>query len=415
MQGLTTAEAEARLAQYGPNELPQATQRRFIYIFIQMLREPTFALLIAGGIIYLVLGDRVEALSLLFFALISIVISSVQESRSETVLRALKDLASPRALVIRDDKQQHIAGRDVVPDDVILIEEGNRVVADAILITANDLLMDESLLTGESIPVNKSACPPNNITDNCSLDQTHRIFAGTLVVSGNAKAIIHKTGAHTEMGNIGLMLTNIESDEPHIQLQMRRLVRDFSILGILTAILALILFGIFRRDWIEALLGAIALGMSLVPEEFLLVITVFMAMGAWRISQIRVLTRRSAAKPIRSDSVVSSTNRLIADRSASAALGSTRKPVSPSSTISGKEQTLVAMTGVPHAIASKSTSPRSSAFVRHVPYASRCTDGRTHANAPAYSARRSRSVASVMNSMCLPDARCLRRWKSRWS
>ncbi|MDD3381483.1 MAG: cation-transporting P-type ATPase, partial [Rugosibacter sp.] len=154
-QGLTHDEATARLAAEGYNELPRAGHRTLPRIALEVVREPMFGLLIGSGMIYLILGDLTEALLLLAFASISVVIAIVQESRSERVLEALRDLTSPRALVLRHGEQHRIPGREVVRGDLLLLAEGDRVPADARLIQATDMQVDESLLTGESVPVRK--------------------------------------------------------------------------------------------------------------------------------------------------------------------------------------------------------------------------------------------------------------------
>ena len=297
--GLSAAEAAARLKSDGFNELPVAARRGVLRILFEVIRQPMFALLIAGGIVYLLLGDRMEAILLLIFASLSVLITIVQESRSEKVLEALRNLASPRALVIRDGARIQIAGREVVRGDVIVISEGDRVAADATLVTAHDLMLDESLLTGESVPVRKSApiieAKVDAATAIAGGDDLPYVFAGTLVVRGTGHALVHATGARSEMGKIGKELRTIETEQPQLQRQMGWLIRDFAIVGAIAGGLTVLLFGLLRGSWLQAMLGGIALGMSLLPEEFPLVMTVFMAMGAWRISQARVLTRRAAA------------------------------------------------------------------------------------------------------------------------
>jgi Ca2+-transporting ATPase len=297
--GLSTAAAAARLKADGYNELPAAEQRGVLRILFEVVRQPMFALLIAGGMVYLLLGDRVEAILLLVFASLSVLITIVQESRSERVLEALRNLASPRALVIREGQRLQIAGREVVCGDVIIITEGDRVAADATLLRSHDLMLDESLLSGESVPVRKLAAIGAARTDVSQAvpggEDLPYVFGGTLVVRGTARALVHAIGAHSEMGKIGKDLRTIETEQPHLQRQMRWLIRDFAIVGAVAGGLTVLLFGLLRGSWLQAMLGGIALGMSLLPEEFPLVMAVFMAMGAWRISQARVLTRRAAA------------------------------------------------------------------------------------------------------------------------
>ncbi|NOS76223.1 MAG: cation-translocating P-type ATPase [Methyloglobulus sp.] len=300
--GLSTALAAERLKLNGYNELPTADQRGFLRIIFEVVQQPMFALLIAGGIVYLLLGDRTEAIMLLLFAFLSVTITIVQESRSEHVLEALRNLASPRALVIRDDKRIHIAGREVVRGDLIVISEGDRVAADATLISSQDLLLDESLLTGEAMPVRKLAKDAAIKTEDQSAvpkqpggEDLPYIFAGTLVVRGTGQALVHATGIHNEMGKIGRALGTIDTEQPHLQIQMLKLVHYFAIIGAVVGVITVVLFGLLRGSWLEAILGGIAIVMSLLPAEFPLIMAVFMAMGAWRISQAHVLTRRASA------------------------------------------------------------------------------------------------------------------------
>ena len=299
--GLSAAIAAARLKGEGYNELPAPDRRGFLRILSEIVRQPMFALLIGGGVVYLLLGDRIEAVLLLLFASLSVTITIVQESRSERVLEALRNLASPRALVIRDGKRTLIAGREVVRGDIIVISEGDRVAADATLLSSQDLLLDESLLTGESIPVRKLGQPSStkiadpHATPGAGGEDLPYIFAGTLVVRGTGQALVLATGIRSEMGKIGRALRTIETEQPRLQRQMHWLVRDFAIVGALAGGLTVLLFGLLRGSWLEAMLAGIALGMSLLPEEFPLVMAVFMAMGAWRISRARVLTRRASA------------------------------------------------------------------------------------------------------------------------
>jgi Ca2+-transporting ATPase len=179
--------------------------------------------------------------------------------------------------------------------------EGDRVAADATLLESLDLLVDESLLTGESVPVRKldSNSQKGPLTAAAEPvpggEDLPFVFAGTLIVRGSGYARVSTTGGRTEMGKIGRALGGIETEQPHLQKQMQWLIRDFAIVGGLAGGLVVLLFGLLRGSWLEAMLGGIALGMSLLPEEFPLVMAVFMAMGAWRISRVRVLTRRASA------------------------------------------------------------------------------------------------------------------------
>jgi Ca2+-transporting ATPase len=302
-RGLSSAEASARLKRDGYNELPRPDRRGLWRILREVLAEPMLILLLAGGGIYLLLGSLQEALILLFFASFSVIVTVVQETRTESVLEALRDLTSPRALVIRDGGRKRIAGRDVVGGDLIVLAEGDRVPADARLLEADDLQADESLLTGESVPVRKRAATASEsagapqAADHARPggDDLPFIFSGALVVRGGGIAEVTATGAGSEIGKIGQSLHELESEPPRLRLQTNRMVRLFGLFGGAVSLLAVLLFGLLRGGWLDALLAGITIGMSMLPEEFPVVLTVFMAMGAWRISRARVLTRRAAA------------------------------------------------------------------------------------------------------------------------
>jgi Ca2+-transporting ATPase len=297
-QGLTQAEAQSRLASEGFNDLPRAGRRSSVRIAFDVLREPMLALLIAGGIVYLLLGNLEEALVLLAFACLSVGITVAQELRTERVLEALRDLTSPRALVIRGGERQRIAGREVVRGDLIVLSEGDRVPADARLLVAESLSADESLLTGEAVPVRKKAAKSDVAAQNVLRpggEDLPMVFSGSLVVRGSAIAEVVATGAASEIGKIGASLAMLEADTPHLQRQMRRLVIVFATMGAAVSLAVVVLYGLFRGGWLEGVLAGIAVGMSMLPEEFPMVLAVFMAMGAWRISKVRVLTRRASA------------------------------------------------------------------------------------------------------------------------
>lgn len=295
--GLSTDEARRRLAVDGPNELPQADRRSMVRIAADVLHEPMLALLLAGGVAYLLLGDLTEAIILIAFATFSIVVTVIQESRTEHVLEALRDLSAPRALVIRDGERCRIAGREVVRDDLLVLEQGDRVAADGILLSADDLQADESILTGEALPVGKTARPAAEIEGG------HRpggegqpfVYSGTLVTRGSGIVQVMATGPRSEIGRIGQSLATLDFEAPRLRSETSRIVFYCAIGGAAVALLVVLLYGLLRGGWIEAVLAGIAIGMSMLPEEFPVVLTVFLAMGAWRIGAIGVLTRRASA------------------------------------------------------------------------------------------------------------------------
>ena len=293
--GLSSAEAARRLAADGPNTLPQEKQRSLLKIIFDALREPMLQLLLAAGVIYLLVGDLAEALILLAMAVLNIAMVVVQESRTEKALAALKDLTSPNALVIRDGKRQTIPGNDVVVGDVIVLVEGCRVPADAVLSEVSDLEADESLLTGESVPVRKTTDQTQAKDVRPGGDATSNVWSGSLIVRGTGLALVITTGARTEIGRIGKSLESIETAPTPLQVQTRQLVKVFAVLGIGSSAVLALVYGYLNGDWLKGILAGITLAIATLPEEFPLVLTIFMVLGAWRMSQNKVLTRRASA------------------------------------------------------------------------------------------------------------------------
>jgi P-type Ca2+ transporter type 2C len=295
--GLTQADIQARQKEEGFNELPHPDRRTPFGIVVEVIREPMLVLLLAAGMLYLTFGNLGEALVLLALAMMSVLITVIQESRTERVLDALRDLTSPRALVIRDGERVRIAGREVVRGDLVVLNEGDRVPADAVLVQSSDLQTDESLLTGESVPVRKLTGPGSASTTSGRPggDDLPLVFSGTLIVRGTGIGEVTATGVRSEIGRIGQSLNSLETEPPRLQAQIRRLVRVFLMVGGPVVVLAVLLYGTLRGGWLDAVLAGIALAMSMLPEELPIVLTVFMAMGAWRMSQSRVLTRRASA------------------------------------------------------------------------------------------------------------------------
>src|SRR5512137_1826554 len=231
-QGLSEQQARERLAVDGFNELPGTKKRTFLHILLEVVREPMFLMLIACGLLYLFLGDQEEAIMLMGFVVVIIGITFYQEQKTEKALDALRDLSSPRALVIRDGKQQRIAGREVVRDDIILIAEGDRVPADAVLLTGSNVSADESLLTGESVPVRKKAWDRVQAAGRPGGDDQPFVYSGTLVVKGQGITQVLATGPRTEMGKIGKALQVLEIEGTSLQKQTATIVRNFALLGL---------------------------------------------------------------------------------------------------------------------------------------------------------------------------------------
>ena len=295
IQGLSTAESVQRLQSEGPNLLPGSAPRTLVSIALGVLREPMFLMLLVAGSIYLLLGDRAEAIFLLAFVFVVIGITLAQERKTERALESLRDLSAPRALVIRDGKETRIAGRDVVRGDLLVLNEGDRIAADAQLLQGQ-LTADESLLTGESVPVDKRANAALHELPAPGGDGSAALFASTVVTKGAGLAVVQATGSATAVGRIGLALTTTEEADSGLQRSSRTLIRKLTLIA-LTLATSLVL-----TDWLwdgrallDSLLAGIALAMAILPEEIPVILTVFLALGAWRLSKNKVLTRRVPA------------------------------------------------------------------------------------------------------------------------
>ncbi|MDA8364156.1 MAG: cation-translocating P-type ATPase [Gammaproteobacteria bacterium] len=294
--GLPLEEAVARLAADGYNELPSARRRSALQISLGVAREPMFVLLLACGTTYLVLGDVREAVMLLFFVGVVIGITLYQEDKTEHALDALRNLSSPRAVVIRAGEAQRIPGREVVRGDILVLAEGDRIAADARLLSAISFETDESLLTGESLPVRKREPDPAVARHACSgANDDSCVYAGTMVVRGNAIAEVQAVGTGTRVGRIGRAMQTLEQQDTPLQREMARLVRIVAVLGAVLCATVVVAYGLSRGDWLHGLLSGLAMAMAVLPEEFPVVLAVFLALGAWRISRRGVLTRRMAA------------------------------------------------------------------------------------------------------------------------
>jgi P-type Ca2+ transporter type 2C len=294
-RGLSEAEAAERLRQEGYNDLPTARRRALLAIAAEILREPMFLLLLACGTIYFFLGDAQEAFMLLGFVLLITGLTLYQEHKTERALERLRDLASPRALVIRDGQQRRIPGREVVREDLLLLAEGDRVPADAMLLSAINLTIDESLLTGESMPVRKSAADGPCAIAPPGGDDLPFVYSGTLVVHGSGLARAERTGTRTELGKIGKALEEVEAEETPLQKETGRVVRVLAVLGLLLCVLVTIVYALTRGNWLAGVLAGLTLAMAILPNEFPVVLTLFLSLGAWRLSRVHILTRRMAA------------------------------------------------------------------------------------------------------------------------
>lgn len=301
LTGLTSVEAAARLQAVGPNEIATTGGRDLRPIAIDTMREPMFLLLVGAAVLYLFLGSLGEGLFLLAGAAASIALVIFQEARSERALAALRDLAQPQARVLRDGAEARIASRELVPDDILLIGEGERVPADGVLVAGDVLGVDESALTGESAPVSKQPDPDTaaphiaaDVAPEPGAEGGPFLFSGTLVVRGQGVVRVSGTGAASALGRIGGSLAAMGYEPTPLQKTAGRLVGMLGLVAISFCGLVVLAYGLLRDDWTGGALAGITVAIALIPEEFPMVLAVFLALGAWRLATHQVLTRRSA-------------------------------------------------------------------------------------------------------------------------
>lgn len=286
--GLSSEEANARLKTEGYNELPASGPKNIWRIAMDVVKEPMFLLLISCGVLYMLLGDYREGAILVSATLIIIFITFYQSQKTEKALAALKNMSSPRALVIRNGSEIRIPGREVVRGDLMVLQEGDRIAADAVLEDSMNLHIDESLLSGESFPVEK-------LHSNSDATMSDLVYSGSLIVQGNGLATVTATGIKTEFGKIGSSLVSIKEDETSLQKEMKILIGRLFITGIALSVFVVVAFYLSGGDFIHALLNGLAAAMAILPEEFPVVLTVFLALGAWRLSKKKVLCRKPSA------------------------------------------------------------------------------------------------------------------------
>ena len=294
-RGLSQAQVFEKQTKEGFNELPSSKPKNLLTLAWGVVKEPMFLLLVACGTLYLVLGDIQEGLMLLGFVFVIMGIEFYQEKKTEKALDALKDLASPRALVIREGVEKRIAGREVVTDDLVILQEGDRVPADATVLYSVNLMADESLLTGESVPVSKSEWNGTDIKIQPGGDELPFVYSGSMIVQGSGVVKVTSIGSDTEIGKIGKALDSVVEEPTKLKSEMGVLVKRLAIIGIALCVIVILVFTLTRGDLLNGFLAGITLAMAMLPEEFPVVLTIFMALGAWRMSKKNVLTRKPSA------------------------------------------------------------------------------------------------------------------------
>ncbi|MEQ1782714.1 MAG: cation-translocating P-type ATPase [Hyphomonadaceae bacterium] len=294
LTGLSEVEAEALLNAHGPNTLREAKSRSLLTVALGTLREPMFIFLLVAASLYLLVGDLGEGLFLVGGAAISVALVVFQDARSERALSALRQLAEPFADIVRDGTQRRVAARDLVPGDVMVVMEGERIAADAVFRKGDILTVDESALTGESVPVVKQPGPwHSNKADQDYTPIENALFAGTMLLAGQGLAQVTQTGSRTRIGAIGSALSGVMERTP-LQETTGRLVVRLSIIAVAFCLLVAAAYGFVRGDWFAGGLAGLTVAIALLPEEFPMVLAVFLAIGSWRLARHQVLVRRAA-------------------------------------------------------------------------------------------------------------------------
>ncbi|MEI2418512.1 HAD-IC family P-type ATPase [Orrella sp. JC864] len=293
-QGLGQDQAAQRLARFGPNALPAGRAAPAWRRLLAQFNDPLILFLLCAAVVSLALGHATDGAIIVAVVLVNAVVGFVQEGRAEQALAALGQMIAPRAHALRGGQRITLAVSGLVPGDVILLEAGDRVPADARVLRARNLQVDESILTGESVPAHKSEAP---VAAEAPLAEHASILhSGTLVATGQASAVVVATGSHTQIGRIGRLLGEVQDLTTPLIRQIRTFGRRFTLCALLAA-LALYVFAVFARDyhWLDALMVVVALAVGAVPEGLPAVITITLAIGVRRMAARRAIVRRLPA------------------------------------------------------------------------------------------------------------------------
>lgn len=295
IKGLSSEEAKKRLLANGYNELPAEKRKRLLKIILDILKEPMILLLLACIAIYTFSGDFRESIVLGISIFFIIFISVYQENKTEKALSALTSLASPQAFVWRDNQLVKIPGREVVCGDVIFLKEGDRVPADGVLLWDKGISINESLLTGESVPVNKNIGKQDADMERPGGEQCAFVYSGTLVVAGQGIVLVKAIGYQTEIGRIGKILDSVQTSDTPLQKNFSQLVEQILVIAILLCVAVVFSNLLTKHSLLPSILSGITLAMAILPEEFPVVLAVFLSIGAWRLSKYQTLVRQMSA------------------------------------------------------------------------------------------------------------------------
>ena len=302
--GLTDAEAERRLAVYGPNALQAAHRTSPWTILLEQFKNILIIILLIGTVLSAFLGHGTEAIAIAVIVLFAVVLGFIQEYRAERAIQALQQMAAPTATAIRNEDTVTVPARELVPGDVILLHAGDIVPADGRLIDAINLQVEEAALTGESVPVEKDTAPRQN-ADLPIGDRRNMAYSGTTVTYGRGRAIVTATGAGTEFGRIAQLLQTVESGKTPLQENLDRVGRALAYAALVLVVI-IVALGLFRgQPFLEMLIFGIALAVAVVPEALPAVVTISLAIGVQRMVKRNALVRRlPAVETLGSTSVI---------------------------------------------------------------------------------------------------------------
>ncbi len=304
--GLSADESTRRRAEYGPNELQAAARVSAWAMLLEQFRNVLVLILLAATVLSAFLGQGVEALVIAVIVLFAVLLGFIQEYRAERAIEALRDLAAPTAIVLRDGDEVEIPARDLVPGDVIVLRAGQRVPADSRLVAAINLQIEEAALTGESLPVAKQTAPLAEGQRTIG-DRTNMIYAGTIVTYGRGTALVVATGMQTEFGRITDMLQAVETGRTPLQENLDRVGKVLAIAALVVVVIVVALGLLRGQPFLEMLIFGIALAVAVVPEALPAVVTISLAIGVQRMARRHALIRRlPAVETLGSTSVICS-------------------------------------------------------------------------------------------------------------
>ena len=278
-QGLSRDQVVIQREKYGENRLPDRENKSIVRLILTIISEPMIFLLLAVVVVYFFLGDWHETVVLALSVVGVVALELYQDSKTERALEALRSLSAPQCQVVRAGEYVTIPSVEVVVGDILIIGEGSRVAADGKLIESSNVAANESILTGESLPVEKTA--------------GGQVFSGTVITSGHGLVEVTAVGEQTEMGRIGMSLHEIKPEKTLLQKEVGRVVRYIAVAAVLLAMLLTLLFWLLRGDFLHGFLAGLTLSIAILPEEFPVVLSVFMALGAWRLAKSNVLARKN--------------------------------------------------------------------------------------------------------------------------